>query len=269
MGSRIRLWPFQAWFLFFILGPLVVMVMMSFSHRTELGETQLAFEWTAYKTLMDPLYAKVLGTTLLFAIGNTVLTILAAYPLSFVIYRAKSSMRIWLVTLVLVPFWTSFLVRILAFMDVLRLHPFGIDWLYQAPGVLGALVYNYLPFAVLPIFSAMEKVDYSLIEAALDLGASKRRVFRSILWPLTKSGVITAGLFVFIPSLGEFLIPELVGGNNYFLLGSFLENQFLTARNWPLGAATVVLLILATLFVLGLFGISRFGFSKATSQETT
>src|SRR4051812_19063726 len=90
--------PFLAWFAFFILGPLVVMIMMSFSHRTELGETQLAFEWTAYKTLMDPLYAKVLMTTMLFAAGNTLLTILAAYPLSFFIYRSKSSLRIWLVT---------------------------------------------------------------------------------------------------------------------------------------------------------------------------
>ncbi len=255
--KRLLILPFLIWFLFFILGPLVVLLVMSFSHRTDLGETELAFEWTAYKTLMDPLYAKVLLTTVLFALGNTVITLISSYALSFYMYRCRKSVRLWIITLILVPFWTSFLVRILAFMDVLRLHLFGIDWLYKAQGILGALVYNYLPFAVLPIFSAMEKVDYSVIEAAKDLGASKRRVFTQVLWPLTRNGVGVAALFVFVPSLGEFLIPELVGGSNYFLLGSFLQNQFLSARNWPLGSAAIMLLVLATLLLLPLFSLSK------------
>lgn len=255
--KRLLILPFLLWFVFFILGPLVVLLVMSFSHRTELGETQLAFEWTAYRTLMDPLYAKVLLTTLAFAAGNTAITLVCAYALSFYMYRCRKGIRIWLVALILVPFWTNFLVRILAFMDVLRLHLLGLDWLYQAQGVLGALVYNYLPFAVLPIFSAMEKVDYSVIEAATDLGASKRKVFFRVLWPLTRQGVGVAALFVFVPSLGEFLIPELVGGSNYFLLGSFLQNQFLTARNWPLGSAAIILLVIATLLCLPLLGLSK------------
>ncbi|MBC7690700.1 MAG: ABC transporter permease [Methylotenera sp.] len=256
--------PFGIWFLFFIVAPMAVLLIMSFSHRTELGETQIAFEWTAYRTLLNPLYGKVLFTTLLFAAANTVVTLLAAYPFSYFMYRCKPSARLWVITLILVPFWTSFLVRILAFVDVLRLHPFGFDWIYKAPGILSAMVYNYLPFAVLPIFASMEKIHYSLIEAAKDLGAGRVQVLTRILWPLTRSGVSVAALFVFVPSLGEFLIPELVGGGNYFLLGSFLQNQFLTARNWPLGAATIMIVVIGTLIVLPLFN----GVAKAKGAAT-
>jgi len=247
LKRKLLIAPFLFWFLFFIVGPICLVVFVSFAKRTPLGEIEATFTTEAYHTLFDVLYLRVLLITVAFAAANTVVTLLLAYPLSYFLSRLKPSTRMWVLTLVLVPFWTSFLIRILAFMDLLRLKPFGLDWIYTAKGVLGALVYNYLPFAVLPIFSAMEKVDPSHIEAARDLGASKRQVLVKVLWPLTRGGVFAAALFVFIPSLGEFLIPDLVGGGQYFLLGSFLHNQFMTARNWPLGAATIVLLLTVTL----------------------
>jgi spermidine/putrescine transport system permease protein len=163
-------------------------------------------------------------------------------------------------TFLLVPFWTNYLIRLLAFMDVLRLAPFGFEWTFTFHGILAALLYNYLPFAVLPLYSALEKVPSSLIEAAQDLGASRRRILISVLWPLTKNAVFATALLVFIPALGEFLIPELVGGGRSYMLGTFLQQQFLTFRNWPLGAAAIVFLLLLSLLALLLGG-------KALAEE--
>lgn len=248
MDRRRLVIPFFLWFGLFILGPLAVIVCMSFAKRTELGEIETAFVLDAFRQLFDPLYGKIFLKTLVFAGANTLLTLVIAYPLSFYISRLDKTPRTWFLTLVMIPFWTSFLVRILAFMDVIRVSHMGL--LYTEMGVILAMAYNYLPFAIMPLFSVMEKIEPSLIEAARDLSASKRQVFFHVVWPLSRPGVVTAFLFVFIPSLGEFLIPELVGGSQHFLLGSFLQNQFFTARNWPLGAATIVILLGMTLIAL-------------------
>ena len=250
LRRRLLIAPFWYWFLFFILGPLVILFLNSVAIRDPYGNVVPAFVLDSYRMLMDPLYAKVMGLTLFFALGNTVGTVVLAYPLALFIARLRGPARMWLMTLVLIPFWTSFLVRILAFMDLLRAKPFGLDWIYTGQGVLGAMIYNYLPFAVLPLYSSMEKIEPAVFEAARDLGASRLQVFTKILLPLTKPALITAAMFVFIPSLGEFLIPDLVGGGHFYLLGSFLKNQFETARNWPFGASAIMVLVGATFVLL-------------------
>lgn len=249
--------PFFLWSAFFLAAPLVLIVVTSFSRRSELGMIEAVFDASAYDQLFDPLYAHVLLRTLAFAVANTVATTAIAYPIAFYLSRLAPRQRHWALTFVLIPFWTNFLVRVLAFMDVLRTNPFGFEWLYTSHGVLAALVYNYLPFAILPLFSTMCGIESSLLEAAQDLGAKKRQIFLEILWPLTKSGTRAAALLVFIPSLGEFLIPDLVGGGRFFVLGTFLQNQFLSARNWPLGSAAIVLLAGITLAVLGLVNSAK------------
>lgn len=248
--SQILILPYVAWFLFLMVAPFALILATSFFHRGEFGSIEPAFELTAYKQLLDPIYTEIMVRTLWLAAGNTFLTLVLSYPFAFYLSRIPRKKAVLMLILVMIPFWTNFLIRVLAFMDVLRLRTFGIELTYTTAGMLLAMAYNYLPFAVLPLYSAMEKVDNSVLEAAYDLGASKIKILFRVLLPLTKQGIISAGILVFIPSLGEFLIPEIVGGGKRFLLGTFLHHQFLVARNWPVGSAAISLLILLAIILL-------------------
>jgi ABC-type spermidine/putrescine transport system permease subunit I len=176
-----------------------------------------------------------------------VLAIVLAYPLAFFVARQKPSARTYWFAIVLIPFWTNYLVRILSFMDFLRSEPFGWSGLYQMSGIVAAMTYNAIPVAFLPLYAALEKIEPVLFDAARDLGSGSWSVFREVIWPLSSTGRKSAFFLVFIPGLGEFLIPELVGGGRTFVLGNFLQNQFLSARNWPLGASAVSLVFLFTI----------------------
>lgn len=246
--------PYIAWLLLLVVAPFTLVFFTAFATRDELAQLSYGFGLSAFRELLDPVYLTLLGRTAVLAGMNAVLTILAAFPMAFFLSRLPRREASWYLSLLLIPFWTNYLVRLLAFMDVLRLEPFGISWTYSFHGMLAALLYNYLPFAVLPLYATLEKVPNSLLEAAQDLGASKRRVFLRVLWPLTKRSVVSTGLLVFIPSLGEYLIPEIVGGGKSYYLGTFLQQQFLVARNWPLGSAAVVVLLLLSAAVLGFGG---------------
>lgn len=250
MRTKLLILPFAFYFLFFILGPLVQVLIISFSERGIYGTVENNFSIEAYKLLLDPLYFNVLKDSIVIALLNTVFCVLLAYPLAFYISRQNPVMRLFLLSFILIPFWTSFIVRVFSFMDVLRLPIWGVDLLYTKAGIVLGLVYNYLPMAVLPIYARMEKIEASALEAAHDLGASSKQVFFKVLLPLTKSAIITASIFVFVPSLGDFLIPQLLGGGKHFFLGNFLQNQFLTARNWPLGSAMLVLVLVTALVSL-------------------
>lgn len=257
--SKILILPFALWFGFLVAGPLLLIFVTSFLTRNEFGQLEFHFSLAAYRQLFDPLYLEVLLRTALMALINTVACLLLAYPFAFYLSRLPKASANKLIALIMIPFWTNFLLRVLAFMDVLRIAPFGITLVYTQVGMLLAMVYNYLPFALLPLYSTLEKIDSSLLEAAFDLGASKRQIFLRILWPLSQSGIYSAALLVFIPSLGEFLIPTIVGGGQNFFLGTFLEHQFLTAHNWPFGSAAIVFIIVLSGFFLR--------FVKASTQE--
>ena len=245
--------PFQLWFLFLFAGPLGILVVMSFFARNEFGVAVPAFSFSSYRELLDPIYLQIIGRTLGLAFANTLSCILIAYPLAFYFSRLPKRRAATYLAIVMIPFWTNFLIRILAFLDVLRMTaPFGFNFIYTLPGVLLAMIYNYLPFAILPLYTSLEKIDTALIEAALDLGASRWQIIWRILWPMSRTGVLSAGALVFIPSMGEFLIPDLVGGGQKFFVGTFLYHQFFVARNWPLGAAAIVTLILTASVGLGL-----------------
>lgn len=246
--------PYGAWLLFLVLAPFALVALTAFSRRDELGQLSYSFNLDAFRELLDPVYLQLLARTGALAIANTLLTVAAAYPLAFFLSRLPRKEASVYLALLLIPFWTNYLVRLLAFMDVLRLQPFGIEWTYSFHGMLAALIYNYLPFAVLPLYAALEKIPNSLLEAAQDLGASRRRVFLEVLWPLTKKSALSTGLLVFIPSLGEYLIPEIVGGGKSYYLGPFLQQQFLVARNWPLGSAAVIILLVGSALLLGFGG---------------
>lgn len=253
MGRKLRLLvflvPLLVWVPLFLVGPLSGLVRMSFADRTPLGE--VGQEWTlqAYFQLFDPLYGVILLRTAGYAALTTLLCVLIAYPCAFFLASLRGRSRAIALVLVIVPFWTNSLIRILALNDVLRLHPFGWDGLYTSGGMMLGYVYNYLPAAILPLYARVSRLDLSIFEAARDLGCSGLDLFRKIAWPLTQPGALTAALFVFVPALGEFLVPALVGGGRTFLLGSFLHNQFLTARNWPLGSAVISLFAATALLI--------------------
>lgn len=245
--------PFYLWLVAGLIGPLAIIVITSFLTRTPFGEVEWKLSFEAYYTLFDYLYFKLLLRSIGLAVSNTALTIALAYPVAFYLTRLSRNRRTWLLTLILIPFWTSFLVRILGFMEFLRLEPLGISLLYTYAGVLLSMCCNYLPFALLPLYSEVSKIEPSVIEAAQDLGASRWQIFSKIFLPLSRRGLLVASMLVFIPSLGEFLIPDLVGGGRVYGLGSFLQNQFLSARNWPLGSAVLSLLLLITFFASKVF----------------
>jgi spermidine/putrescine transport system permease protein len=257
--------PFAFWFVVCLLGPLLFVIITSFARRGDYGQVLYEFSWDSYRELLKgcglgfligesgaPIYLKILGRTLLFALANTVVVLMLAYPFAFYVTRLQGHRRIFWLLLILVPSWTNFLIRIHAVADVLRLirDSLGIDWTYSPQGIVFTMVYEYLPLGILPLYAALAKIDNSLIEAARDLGAKSTDIFFKILLPLTKSGLFAAGVFVLIPSLGEYLIPEIIGGGRYFVLGNFLHSQFITLRNYPLGSAFLTLILTLTLFMV-------------------
>lgn len=246
--------PYLLWLFALVLAPFTLVMATSLALKDTYGNLTFGLHGEAFSQLLDPIYLSVIGRTLLFAIPHTLITLALAYPVAFFLSRLDRSEASVYLTFFLIPFWTNFLIRLLSFMDILRLQPFGIQWTFTFHGMIAAMVYNTLPFAIFPLYAALEKVPNSLLEAAQDLGASKRWVLLKLLWPLTKRAVFVVALLVFIPALGEYLIPELVGGGQQYYLGTFLQQQFQVARNWPLGSAAIAMLVLLSVVLVGIGG---------------
>jgi spermidine/putrescine transport system permease protein len=189
------------------------------------------------------------------AIVTTVLCLLISYPFSFYIARQTPARQTILIFMVMVPFWTNFLIRTYALIFLVRdtgllnnmLLGLGIidqplSIMFTQTAVLLGMVYGYLPFAVLPLYASIEQLDFNYVQAAQDLGANGVQVFRRIILPLTMPGVVAASIITFIPTLGAYVTPDLMGGGNTFLIGNLLQQQFMTVRDWPFGAALGIVL---------------------------
>lgn len=252
--------PAYAYLVLFFAIPLGIVVVYSFATRTSNGGTELA-QWNldSYGRLGEPIVRDILFRSLWLAIITTVICFLFAYPLSYFIATRKPTVRNILLVLVLIPFWSNFLVRNYAWRvllgndgpvsqatQVLGLGETSI--LFTPVAVVLGLVYGFLPFMILPMYAAIERMDWNLIEASRDLGATGWQTFRNVTFPLSRPGVVAGSILVFIPSLGAFVTPEILGGGRTTLLGSFIVTQFLTARNWPGGAAvsTVLMVVMLT-----------------------
>lgn len=262
--------PMLLWLAAFVIVPTAILFVYSFAQRDALGQIVYAFSADNYRRIFFDADTGRFGTTyltvflrsILYAGLTTLLCVLIGYPVAWFIGRAPESRRHLLLTLLMIPFWTSFLVRTYAWITILstegllnsllqytRLISEPFAMLYTPGAVVLGLVYNYLPFFILPVYGAVEKLDPSLIEAALDLGARPLRVFREIILPLTRPGIVVGLLFVFIPAIGMFAISQLMGGGVQPTIGEVIQNQFLQARDWPFGAAlgmTLVALFTAT-----------------------
>lgn len=250
--------------LFFI--PLAIVCAYSLLSRGPYGGVMHPFTLENYRRIVDPLYANILWRSAWIAFVSTGACLVLGFPLALYIARF-SSRKVLLLNLVMLPFWTSFLIRLYAWMFLLRdtglmnsvllgLHIVRqpLPMLFNPGAVILGLVYGYLPFMVLPLYATLEKLDPTLLDAAGDLGASPWRVLCRIIIPLTRPGIIAGCTLVFIPCLGAYLTPDLMGGGKTVMLGNLVQNQFTTSRDWPFGAAVSLLLMLLVLIAIRALG---------------
>jgi spermidine/putrescine transport system permease protein len=261
--------PMTAWFTFFFLAPIIIIVVYSFLRKGLYGGVEWEFSMEAYRNLSNSSYIIITVRTLVTSLAATLITILIALPCGY--YMAKSRNQTFLLLLIIVPFWTNFLIRVFAWMNILGNNGFlneflirvgliddYIHFLYNQRVVVLVLVYMYLPYAILPLFSTIDKFDFSLLEAARDLGASKFESILRVLLPNIKSGVYTAVLFTFIPIFGAYAVPLLVGGKDSYMLGNVIADQLSKSRNWPLASAfSMVLTVVTTAGVLLMMNLQR------------
>ncbi len=241
--------PGTAWLLLFFLAPLGIVLLYSFLERGTYGGVQ--WQWTLgnYQRLFDPIYGVVFWRSLQLALFTTLACLLVGYPLALFTATRSPRWRNTLLLLIIIPFWTNFLVRIYAWVVLLRsegvinvllqsLHLIDepLNLLFNSFAVGVGLVYGYLPFMVLPLYASIERLDFSLLEAAQDLGANDLRTFWRIVLPLTRRGIVAGCLLVFIPAVGEFVTPDILGGARAIMMGNLVQNQFLAARDWPFGS---------------------------------
>jgi spermidine/putrescine transport system permease protein len=266
--------PANIYLFFLMVLPLLLVVVLSFLSRGTYGDVVFIFNPSNYTRLFDPLYGKILLWSLVVGVATTVLSILIGYPLAYYIARAPARQRSLLLFLILVPFWTNFIIRIYAWIMILRAGGFldailqwahitqrSLNLLYTPTAVMIGMVYEFLPFMVLPLYSSLEKIEYSLLEAAADLGAPPWKVFLRVTLPLSVPGIIAGTILVFIPAMGMFVIPDLMGGAKTILIGNVIRNQFLTARDWPFGAAASMILMVLTM-VFTLYYTRKAGFGE-------
>lgn len=256
----VLLGPGAFWLIVFFLVPLGVVFGYSFASRGPYGQVIWRLTLENYVRFFDWLYIRVFLVSIWIALLTTVICLVIGYPFAFVMARVPRRWRNALLILVMVPFWTNFLVRTYAIMLLLRnegLINSALQWLgvIQQPitmlfttfAVVLGLVYGYLPFMILPLYASIEKFDFTLVEAAQDLGANAWHVFVRVMLPLTMPGVVAGSILVFIPSVGAFVTPDLLGGGKVVMIGNLIQQQFLTVRHWPFGSAISFVLMAVVL----------------------
>jgi spermidine/putrescine transport system permease protein len=267
--------PGTFWIFFFFLLPLSVLWFYSFGEK--LGITDIALTWTGgnYARVFESVYLQIMWKSLWISAVSTLICLALAYPIAFAICFASDRWKPLLLLITILPFWINLLIRTYALLAVFRTNGYvnkalgavwdGFDWmlgghhpfvpfeiLYNNGAVIAGLVYVYLPFMVLPLYATVERLDKSYLEASLDLGASQFRTLMSVTVPLTMPGIVSGLILVFIPCLGAFLTPALLGGANAIMIGNVIEDQFKSANDWPFGASLSFILIYATFGILAL-----------------
>ena len=249
-----------------ILLPLVYVLLISFFKSDSYGGMIYTPTLSNYIEIFNITYVMIFLKSTLIAIGTTLICLIIAYPFAIALMDKEETTRNYIIKLVMVPFLMNSLIRTYGWIVLLRKSgiinssligmgvinsPFNL--MYNNLGIMIGMVYTLLPFMILPVYSAVSKVDKSLIQAAYDLGASKLKVFSKIYLPLTVSGAFNGFLMVFMPAIGYFFIADILGGGKIMIIGNLIKNQFLTARNWPFGAAISIFLILVTFALIKLY----------------
>lgn len=255
--------PAYVYLILFFAVPLVLVLVYSFASRSSTGRTVLQ-DWNleSYRRLISPLVGQITVRSLALATVSTLICLFVSYPFAYYIATRSARARNLLLVLVMIPFWSNFLVRTYAWRVILGSDGlvsqisqlFGgeeIRVLFTNTAVLIGLVYGFMPFMVLPLYAAIERLDWGLVEAARDLYADGWTAFRRVTLPLSMPGVVAGSILVFIPALGAYVTPAILGGGRTTLLGDYIVSQFLTARNWPFGSAlsiaVMAVMLLATI----------------------
>lgn len=260
MLKRFSAAPYLLWSAIFVVVPLILVFVYSiivFNH----GSAEFTLE--GYQKFLDPLYLEVLWRSLVLAFEATILCIIFGYPMAMILSKMKPSMQKIAVTLFILPMWMNFLLRTYAWMAILGkngiinkllefFHLGNVNLLYTEGAILLGMVYNFLPFMVLPIYTILTKIDRQIVEAAEDLCADQRTIFRKIIMPLSIPGVISGILMVFMPAVSTFVISNLLGGGQFNLIGNLIEQQFLLVGNWNFGSAISMILMVIILISVAL-----------------
>ena len=283
LRSAVTSGPAVFWLMVFLFAPLLIVGGISFFSRGAYGEIELPLTLDAYKRLLgfgelgfDPLYPVILLRSLVLGALTALFCAIAGLPLAFFIARLPGRLKTVALTLVVIPFWTNLLIRTYAWQILFGpeswltriAHALGLgtvgEPLYpSAFAVLVGMVCDFLPFMVLPLYASVEKIDWTLAEAAMDLGANRAQMFRHALMPQISPGLIAGVMLVFLPATGQFVIPDLLGGAKTVMLGNAIQQQFGQSRDWPFGAA--IAFVALGLVMLGLWVHSR----KIGKEETT
>ncbi len=284
--QRVLLSPFWAvlvpyvWLLFFFLIPFLIVLKISFSDlRLGLPPYGPLMEWVEEGILIirlnltnysfigtDALYLFTYLESLMIAVIGTLGCLLIGYPMAYGIAKAGPPLRTVLLMMVILPFWTSFLLRVYAWIGILSPHGF-LNLILMKIGLISSpltlldttfatvlgIIYCYLPFMILPLFASLEKIDHTLVEAAYDLGAKPFQAFLRVIWPLSLPGVAAGSMLVLIPAVGEFVIPELLGGSQTLMIGKVLWNEFFTNRDWPVASALAVIMLIFLVLPITIF----------------
>jgi spermidine/putrescine transport system permease protein len=265
-GPRYPAWlalPAVGWYVLFFLCPLGIMAAYSVARQEGFTDVDFGFDFENYRYLWDGLYGEIFLRTLGLAFFGTLATLVIGFPLAYYLAR-YAKRKTLLLLLIIVPFWTSILIRTYAWLIILdpqfpltrALRWTGLvaddfSFLFSQKAIFIGVVYNYLPLMVLPLYAALERMDWSLVEAAEDLGDSPLRAFRRVTVPLVMPGILAGSLLVFILLMGEYLVPVILGGDLTVYAGNLIGQQFLSARDWPFGSAIAVVVVAGmTLLVL-------------------
>ncbi len=267
---RSKLWltvlPMYAFTLVFVLGPLVYMFVLSFLERAEGWGVTNAFTLANYQNILNPIYLDTFIESFKLAITSTLLIILIGYPFGYFMAKLSPKWKKRVMLMLMIPFWTSSLIRLYGWIIIFRangtldkvlmavgLTERPLKLLYTYPAVVVGMVYALLQFMVLAVYSSAEKMDWSLVEAARDLGASPLQAFLTVTLKMTLPGLLSGVILTFIPSMGLFFIADLLGGNKIVLVGSLIQDQLMKAHNWPFAAALSVVLMLLTSLMISVY----------------
>jgi spermidine/putrescine transport system permease protein len=260
--------PPLGWFLLFFAIPMAVVWAYSFGTNEGVADIRISGTFANYARALEPLYLGILAKSLAFAALATLICLVVGFPVALAISFAPGNLKTWLLIGVMLPFWTNLLIRTYALIALLR----DEGLINSALGVLGiaalpmmnsnfavmvGLVYIHLPFTVLPLYAALDRLDRSLLEASLDLGAGHVRTIFNVVIPLASAGIASAVLLTFIPVLGSYLAPDLLGGADSQMIANVIERQFKRANDWPFGAALAFMLIYLTLFGIAVQSLMR------------
>ena len=248
-------YPYVIWSLIFIVAPILIILILSFFKTTN-GET--IFSLDNYKKILNPTYLNIFLHSIVLAFISTVLCLILGYPVAYIISKYNLKKRNILILLFILPMWMNFLIRTYAWMAILNtngilnniLGIFGISpvkFLYTEGAVLLGMVYNFLPFMVIPIYTVLIKLDQTLIEASYDLGATKFQTFKKVIFPLSLPGVISGITMVFMPAVSTFVISSLLGGSKYLLVGNLIEQEITAVGDWNLGSSLAIFMMILIL----------------------